>query len=976
MLGTIEKIDVPSDYRTNNYWSGYNPNIFKWSPYNATYYYNVGEPYYKSKYSYQNPYIGLYFVAWGNLYSPSNKIVWGSKFKIDFRTAIPATKIKITLYYAIHNEDGSPNYSNWYYYNLKAPDGTEYFSSGDIVQIDDWSDHYNDYWEDKIVAGFQFYTEGVDYKDYLIIDGIDFLTEETIGVDFTAMLLSDSTQPRIVAEFHFQDEIRYVSDQKIGIEEGFDVEYEPIVKSWGTLRDNVRIDAVVSGDSIEARQLTLSILNIGDTKFNESLDTDNIENIKVYIYQWFADVPASEMKLIDTFICQDPINYNEASSTIEIQLVSVIMGINDFIVEPGDDGIRYDLVVGTDVNCKLEYLHTGLLATLSESIPDTSTGDIYMQDWTGHFSQFSGKYIAIDSEIMYCSAATNGKLTISERGARGTIARPHSPGARIYDPDGNYDYAACSGPVSDISGASSQGVSLSADNTIEYLGNENPAKVRFKGRPPFLGYESGEPSYAVPQPEETKTYLGFSQNNDATNTGLVENPNNILNYSGLVTLSCDKTLANITTILKYGAGYGYDDSFWPYTNHWDLPNLNNDYTLSPANVYWFADSNDAPSANPRPSPDTVFSLFSLFTDQGLDTLGSLAGLSIETKFGCYVRGFEATLQLVLLYDTDKEEILYERESGVFETTGPVDNFETTKTFNLSSYITSWALLATAKIEARLTVTRTNDGAIPPVPNYYRMDLQVKNYGVKWFISHQPDIGGLPTAFISSEFDRYLGDQNRTLQAVSCKVKFNCDVYGGTVVRADLIAVIDGLDHSQNNIEITSTYSGEVELFPDITSYETLQNAEIKVKFYVTGPSVSGQRLRFLANVNYVLWSITEQPPDIIVPAEQIVVWAQDLSVFASSNLPTTPPGLIRHLLESVGNFGSMIDVDKFLVAELEYDLRSFEFKGLMSGSFQLHDALKYISRMALLRIIYNAGLIRITSELYYLDMPVSELPPE
>ena len=127
---------------------------------------------------------------------------------------------------------------------------------------------------------------------------------------FIAAMESASREPRQYAIFHFSAGNIYVSDAAYtDLEAKISQTLLPLVVSWGTLSD------------ADIQRMTIKLWNGGTTPFSDNFTAQEPETAEVSIYQWFVgvDTPA----LIGTFIMYNPIEMSEASSTIDIELVSL-----------------------------------------------------------------------------------------------------------------------------------------------------------------------------------------------------------------------------------------------------------------------------------------------------------------------------------------------------------------------------------------------------------------------------------------------------------------------------------------------------------------------------------------------------------------------------------------------------------------------------------------------------------------------------
>ena len=100
---------------------------------------------------------------------------------------------------------------------------------------------------------------------------------------------------------------------------------------------------------------------------------------------------------------------------------------DDTITDPIDLGKRLPRIYGNAKRTPLINYQVGWATTLIEEITDTTTGSVKVTDGSG----FPGSTftVRIDGEEITCSAASATTVTISARGANGTTAAIHNPGA-------------------------------------------------------------------------------------------------------------------------------------------------------------------------------------------------------------------------------------------------------------------------------------------------------------------------------------------------------------------------------------------------------------------------------------------------------------------------------------------------------------------------------------------------------------------
>ena len=235
-----------------------------------------------------------------------------------------------------------------------------------------------------------------------------------LDAQFLNAIGQDVREPVTLIEFLFPDNIRRLADQPFTLEQGWLYNWEPLIESWGSLRDNVRIEPIIGGNSLEARQMTVNIINIGDPPFSQNFKDVNPENVKVNLYQWFRTMAPDDLVLIDSFVCQDPIVVSEAQALVSIQLVSPIMAQNPYIWGPNRTlEVRYPMVMGK-WQVVARDMETGPSAILLYDIDHTFTGEVFLTESKGDWPDPPFN-VYIDSEQVRVDSIFVSKMNITGR---------------------------------------------------------------------------------------------------------------------------------------------------------------------------------------------------------------------------------------------------------------------------------------------------------------------------------------------------------------------------------------------------------------------------------------------------------------------------------------------------------------------------------------------------------------------------------
>jgi hypothetical protein len=356
---------------------------------------------------------------------------------------------------------------------------------------------------------------------------------------FVEAITSKSRRPITLCEFEIGSTTYYLSDTRVELD---GIQYLPIVADWGTVANNTTVHNLLTNDSLEAETQTISIINSEESRhFILDMVRSGVMNSTVRIYQWAHNLLPQDRVLIDVMMCQEPIQLKEATMTVKIDLVSVIMTNNQYLSYHNQAGEAYSTVIGRAPQMRLINLQTARYTTTADNIPgpseeggdDAPTGLFLIANGIG----FPGSGVVfIDSEKMAYDAISASGIHVTERGVDGTAQRPHSPGAMVTIPGEDYDYAVCNGPIDRLENLRADGEEYI--NPYEFLPNQNPVIVRFKDRPPWLRVDLGSGGIIQPPDEFLDRLYGNSTESANGDTApLVSSPQAILVGSGSASLS-------------------------------------------------------------------------------------------------------------------------------------------------------------------------------------------------------------------------------------------------------------------------------------------------------------------------------------------------------------------------------------------------------------------------------------------------------
>ncbi|MHB1350122.1 MAG: hypothetical protein ACYCYR_09640 [Desulfobulbaceae bacterium] len=272
---------------------------------------------------------------------------------------------------------------------------------------------------------------------------------------FIAAKNSAERKPRQLLVFQFPTAGNvYVSDQEITLG---GVTYRPLVESWGELRDASGSESDISA---ETRQVSLTLWNGGGKPFSEYFLQEDPENVEVLLYQWFVGLADADKALLERFVVQDPIRFDEASRLLTLDLVSVNMryvGKCGYTVRtdwwpyalPEHVGQPIPLVIGDAGPCNTLCVRTARKVTLFGSIAKgsmTIACNESLAKWPA-----SGILQIEEELIQYSSRSLSGNVFyVSVRGYGGTEKESHPDGSEVYERITDHAYVIGEVPIASI----------------------------------------------------------------------------------------------------------------------------------------------------------------------------------------------------------------------------------------------------------------------------------------------------------------------------------------------------------------------------------------------------------------------------------------------------------------------------------------------------------------------------------------------
>jgi len=387
---------------------------------------------------------------------------------------------------------------------------------------------------------------------------------------FTLAKNAASRKPRQLMVFQFPVAGNvYVSDQEITLG---GKTYLPLVEDWGRLEDAAGAEDEFSS---EVRQMAVTLWNGGSRPFSEYFLQEDPENVEVLLYQWFAGLADADKLLLDRFVVQDPIRFDERSRLLTLDLVSLNMryvGKCGPVVTtalwpdalPEHVGRAIPLVFGSAGECPTLCLKTPPRATLKGSIAKNST-TIECNESLARFPA-SGVLQIEDEKIQYSSRADK-IFYVSTRGYGGTVRESHPDNCEVYQFVTDHTYTVGQSPITSIT-------------NVKVAGHPAPAGTywtNLSGSYPSIIFNQKPYSYQFAAAAVTAEMYKFGVNYFA-NTAYQPHwayDENKTSSSAMITETYP-TLA-LKTITDIGPDPGLVVTAYLVVHHWETNRYYNDY---------------------------------------------------------------------------------------------------------------------------------------------------------------------------------------------------------------------------------------------------------------------------------------------------------------------------------------------------------------------------------------------------------------
>lgn len=274
------------------------------------------------------------------------------------------------------------------------------------------------------------------------------------------------------------------------------VTVNPIIENWGELVDAGDAESFVNS---EVRQMTLTLWNGGAAPFSNLFLLEDPENVEVEIFQTFLGLDDEDKAIWDRFVVRDPVEFDEASRLLTLDLVSISMRYDGQVgpvlatddwphAKPGDVGKGLPLVLGSPGRVKTLCSRTGAVANLATSVVASTVNIHVEEDLDEEGFPASGVFV-IDEETIYYPSRDSDTFINCSRGHDNTVAAAHSEGATVTQSITDHTYLIGQGPVASITKVKISGHPAPAAWFTAYPAL-NPARIIFNRKPSFTSYSN------------------------------------------------------------------------------------------------------------------------------------------------------------------------------------------------------------------------------------------------------------------------------------------------------------------------------------------------------------------------------------------------------------------------------------------------------------------------------------------------------
>jgi hypothetical protein len=380
-------------------------------------------------------------------------------------------------------------------------------------------------------------------------------------------------RPRQLLVFKFPEAGNvYLSDQALGAADGLSKTYLPLVESWGELQDTAGEATAV--DNGEIRQMSVTLWNGGTHPFSDYFLAEYPENVEVELYQWFAGLAETDKALVDRFVVSDPIEFDEASRLLRLDLVSISIRYD----QPCGDLITRDVwpyAADSDIGKGIPQAFggTGRIPALKGKtsqtlrlkgsiLNNTMYLDVY-EDLDELLFPASGT-VLIDEEKIRYSGRSASRLIVIQRGYLSSAAE-HLDKREIVSVINDHTFLLCGGPVAAIANVMIEGYPAPA-GIYTVRADLDPARVIFSEKPWVKKYG------------ESTRFLEM-QFDGVTSSNTALQPAYAYDAADLATAACIKSGNNVLGLRQVTVNRNRGEILRAYlaVEHWESGRFLSDY---------------------------------------------------------------------------------------------------------------------------------------------------------------------------------------------------------------------------------------------------------------------------------------------------------------------------------------------------------------------------------------------------------------
>lgn len=780
-----------------------------------------------------------------------------------------------------------------------------------------------------------------------------------LSPSFIAAKNSSSRKPRLLMVFQFPVAGNvYVSDQHI---ETGGVVYLPLVENWGTLSDTAAAD---NANSAEVRQMSVTLWNGGATPFSNKFLQEDPENVEVLLYQWFADLADSDKLLLDRFVVQDPIGFDESSRLLTLDLVSVNMRYTGRCGKtvtseewphalPEHVGRDIPLIFGSAGECGSLCVKTSPMATIKGSIVSTSVTVECNEDLIAAGFPTSG-ILQIENEKISYSSRTTTTFYGVVRGYSSTKAESHPDNTKIHQFITDHTYLFGTLPIASITNVKVGGQEFDNSHYTVSL-TAGYGKIICNKKPYYSQYaasaETREEWFDLVDEDSTawQSYNAIDKEHTSTSAMINE---------AYRTLS----LKNIYSM----ADQGMIVTAYLLVHHWETDVYTSDY----CDVY--VEGLGVIGKLSRPSGEDILRLEADvdidhphgYTDPGISTSDPTHPHYTDSTRGLAANGSPSDLHL---YSHDPSGTASGWRYGYiyFYDLQPAA-LSSTITFNIGTELSGTAKVNEVKIETEWggTVVLNNfdpdvglNGTITIAGGGWPAVASNQNYWMKISIYVYTYYGSVDV-YINAPIIAY----NATVEEVDAnKTDVSSYVSAGGSVQQLLT--------SNRDIEFiskktpTRTLVDRFDLSDFITpSWDFFKNRKVQIRYVGSADDV---------NV-FIPWITFE-----IEFRRRETIYSDDVTATVVGDTNNRPDNVLKRLLTVSGVPSSILKTGAFATAGAEFAALGYTIDGIIDGGMSVQDAVKKVCWQTRARLFWNAGGVKLAVRKAAKDLTIiKELGPD